>query len=604
MSTITKDLGIATAYGYAVSKGYEGTEEEFAEMLADFTNVAEETEEYSEEAKAAAQSVSAQSKQIDVNKANTKGTNLLYNGQPHLSHAFNQGSGNIGWTKSVGSGVNVEWVGDKYIHMRAYSWSISATDNKICQLNKYYKLNGEVYASQHGDEIADFVDGADGVISFEVKANNTVKITSTLLVSFNDGTPTIRTFESEQTISNDGEWHSFVVSDTVPNNWQTLVRQANVKNARMSVDIYTTTSTDISLGDLNVYVKNVKFEYGTEATPFSYSQADNTYMLNTNMQEHSKLSDDLKKLETATKGKNLLINSKPVVSNSHGTSEVSGWMSNVARTGSYVDWVGGEHIHVHVPIENLTNNYEMVAQVSKVFKSNGQYIRDRGEEIGNFISGADAVLQFEALSNKNMGIIPALRVEFNDGTSEIVRFNGNPQLVNPVDDYSMCVVADSIPSDWFDIIIQTNAVNVELTLGIFTYSATYVSAEDLELYIRNVKFEYGTSPTAYTYSDADQTYLFEHQNSSTGYDLVATFDDMGDPIYEIKVGDFSTAFAKLSSGMPLSILITRSEDSGFTSPMPYDNYRIVNGSIYIVAYDAFGSRRIIWDATGLYMEEL
>ena len=33
MSTITKDLGIVTAYGYAVSKGYTGTEEEFAELI-------------------------------------------------------------------------------------------------------------------------------------------------------------------------------------------------------------------------------------------------------------------------------------------------------------------------------------------------------------------------------------------------------------------------------------------------------------------------------------------------------------------------------------------------------------------------------------------
>lgn len=37
-----KDLGIVTAYGYAVSKGYAGTEEEYAELMASYADVAED----------------------------------------------------------------------------------------------------------------------------------------------------------------------------------------------------------------------------------------------------------------------------------------------------------------------------------------------------------------------------------------------------------------------------------------------------------------------------------------------------------------------------------------------------------------------------------
>lgn len=44
MATITKNLGIATAYGYAKSKGYTGTEEEFAQAMADFADVSAEAE--------------------------------------------------------------------------------------------------------------------------------------------------------------------------------------------------------------------------------------------------------------------------------------------------------------------------------------------------------------------------------------------------------------------------------------------------------------------------------------------------------------------------------------------------------------------------------
>lgn len=40
-----KDLGIVTAYGYAVSKGYAGTEEEYAELMASYAEVAEDAAE-------------------------------------------------------------------------------------------------------------------------------------------------------------------------------------------------------------------------------------------------------------------------------------------------------------------------------------------------------------------------------------------------------------------------------------------------------------------------------------------------------------------------------------------------------------------------------
>ena len=61
MSTITKDLGVVTAYGYAVSKGYTGTEEEFAELMASYATVAEQAAQSAQtatqKAEAAAQAV-------------------------------------------------------------------------------------------------------------------------------------------------------------------------------------------------------------------------------------------------------------------------------------------------------------------------------------------------------------------------------------------------------------------------------------------------------------------------------------------------------------------------------------------------------------------
>ena len=48
--TVRKNLGIVTAYAYARSKGYEGTEEEFAELMASYADVAEEAAQSASEA--------------------------------------------------------------------------------------------------------------------------------------------------------------------------------------------------------------------------------------------------------------------------------------------------------------------------------------------------------------------------------------------------------------------------------------------------------------------------------------------------------------------------------------------------------------------------
>lgn len=50
MSVITKDLGVATAYGYAKSKGYTGTEEEFAELMTSYADVAQQAEAAAQDA--------------------------------------------------------------------------------------------------------------------------------------------------------------------------------------------------------------------------------------------------------------------------------------------------------------------------------------------------------------------------------------------------------------------------------------------------------------------------------------------------------------------------------------------------------------------------
>lgn len=44
MAVVTTNLGVVTAYGYAKQKGFTGTEAEFAQLLADYADIAELTE--------------------------------------------------------------------------------------------------------------------------------------------------------------------------------------------------------------------------------------------------------------------------------------------------------------------------------------------------------------------------------------------------------------------------------------------------------------------------------------------------------------------------------------------------------------------------------
>lgn len=70
---IIKDLGAVTAYAYAVGKGYTGTEEEFATLMASYATVAEEAAESAESASTSATSASA-SAQTATSKASEAST--------------------------------------------------------------------------------------------------------------------------------------------------------------------------------------------------------------------------------------------------------------------------------------------------------------------------------------------------------------------------------------------------------------------------------------------------------------------------------------------------------------------------------------------------
>ena len=73
---IIKDLGAVSAYAYAVEKGYTGTEEEYAELMASYATVAEEAAESAESASQSATQAgaSAQTATTKASEASTSAT--------------------------------------------------------------------------------------------------------------------------------------------------------------------------------------------------------------------------------------------------------------------------------------------------------------------------------------------------------------------------------------------------------------------------------------------------------------------------------------------------------------------------------------------------
>lgn len=99
---ITKDLGMVTAYAYAVSKGYTGTEEKFAELMASYASVAQEAVDA---ALAAAHSAQAAEFARDTAQSTVAGAiaGIQAEGQTQVGNVNAAGATQVGNVNTAGS---------------------------------------------------------------------------------------------------------------------------------------------------------------------------------------------------------------------------------------------------------------------------------------------------------------------------------------------------------------------------------------------------------------------------------------------------------------------------------------------------------------------
>ena len=143
MSTV-KDLGMVTAYAYAVSEGYTGTEEEFAELMASYATVAEQAE-------ASATAADGSAKDSEAYAVGKRGGTDVGSSDPayhnNAKYYANQAGGSA-TTASTKAGEAAQSASD------ASGYKNTAVDKAAAASADALKAEGYAVGKQNGSDVA------------------------------------------------------------------------------------------------------------------------------------------------------------------------------------------------------------------------------------------------------------------------------------------------------------------------------------------------------------------------------------------------------------------------------------------------------------------
>ena len=139
MATIVTDLGVATAYGYAKSKGYTGTEEEFAELMASYANVAEAAAQSASDAADSA----TNAHNSEVAAEGYAGTAQTKAGEASNSAQSASGSAGTATNKAAAASADA---------LKSEGYAVGKQNGAaVASGSPYYHNNAEYFAGQAGD---------------------------------------------------------------------------------------------------------------------------------------------------------------------------------------------------------------------------------------------------------------------------------------------------------------------------------------------------------------------------------------------------------------------------------------------------------------------
>lgn len=223
---------------------------------------------------------------------NTK--NLLRNGKPtfsmtrdaSISTAAGLGSW-VSWRLLRGSNTNAyEWGdGIPYFHF-TYEASKTAAQSTM-QLQKLHKLNNIPGVS--GKELESLIPGAAVTLSFEFKSDIPVNLRSHMDAADQHGTRVMRILNIDHNFESAvSDWTKITVTDVIPYNFRDLFLSENTKDAFLMIQTMFIDNAHRANGD--IYIRNIKLEYGKEATPYTYADIDQrliNYYIDSTLPEYS-----------------------------------------------------------------------------------------------------------------------------------------------------------------------------------------------------------------------------------------------------------------------------------------------------------------------------
>lgn len=207
---------------------------------------------------------------------NTK--NLLRNGKPTFSMSSDSAMSEAldlgqwySWTLVRGDrSALFEW-GDglPYFHF-TYDGNKTQAES-FMQIEKSYKVNNVLEYT--ADEFKYIIPNSKINISLEFKSNIPITIWIHLTCRNQSGQRTLRLFNitsvNESAVA---DWTKLSASDVIPDNFHEIFFGNDTRDAQLIIQARFNDDASAASGD--VYIRNIKMEYGDAATPFTYSDID------------------------------------------------------------------------------------------------------------------------------------------------------------------------------------------------------------------------------------------------------------------------------------------------------------------------------------------
>lgn len=215
--------------------------------------------------------------------------------------------------------------------------------------------------------------------------------------------------------------------------------------------------------------------------------------------------------------KNILRNGEPTFSMTRDT-EISdaldldwySWTFARGTTGDNFDW-GGDLPYFHFIYSANTPFAQSYMQLQKAYITSGVR-RNTGEELKSLIPGAKMTLSFEIKSDIPIKVLTRLECQDTNNTRIFRIFNKQTDFETSAADWTLVTVSDIVPENYKEMFSRTDIKNLYLLVQTIFIDENHRATGDV--YIRNIKMEYGDAATPYTYSDIDQRLINYDINST------------------------------------------------------------------------------------------